>query len=149
MDQAMVIVVFLLGIALVIVAAIALFTRRKGEQAELSMLGIKVSGAGSGLFLVVGVVLLLTSKGWSDTLARKGELARAVGDYQRAVTALEQRSAALEARVPSTSLIQLKQQQRQLFLQPIVILPQRVLGEVQRLHWTRKAPTPRGLVRLD
>ncbi len=132
MDQAMVIVVFLLGIALVVVAVIALFTGRKGEQAELNILGIKVSGAGGALFLVVGVVLLFTGKGWSDTLARKGELVKTVVQYQTSVNTLEQRAAALEARVPAPSLFALKQQQAHLFTQPKVTLSPKIMLELQQ-----------------
>ncbi len=132
MDQAMVIVVLLLGIVLIGVAVVALFTGRKGEQAELNILGVKMSGSGGALFLVVGVVLLFTGKGWSDTLARKGELVKTVVQYQTSVNTLEQRAAALEARVPTPSLFALKQQQAHLFTQPKVILSPRVMLELQQ-----------------
>lgn len=134
MDQAMVVIVFVLGIALVIVAVIALFRGLRGEQAELNVLGNKVSGTGGALFLVVGVLLLFTGKGWSDTLGRKDELARAVVGYQGAVTTLQMQSAALQARVPASSLIALRQQSPQLFLQPKIILPPKAMREVQRVR---------------
>lgn len=134
MDQAMVVIVFLLGIALVIVAVIALFRGLRGEQAELNLLGNKVSGTGGALFLVVGVLLLFTSKGWSDTLGRKDELARAVVGYQGALSTLQKQSAALQARVPASSLIALRQQSPQLFLQAKVILPPKAMLEVQRVR---------------
>ncbi len=130
----MVVIVFVLGLALIVVAVVALFKGVKGEQGELSVSGIKVSGAGGALFLVMGVVLLFTSKGWADSLSRRNELALAVGQYQLVVKTLEQRSRLLEASLPRPQLTALKTEHAPLFMEPDVRLSPKALVDVQRVQ---------------
>ena len=132
MNQVMVVVGVGLGILLILVAVVALLKGRKGEQGMFEAFGIKVSGSGGSLFLLVGVVLLLSAKRWNDDLARKSELARAVGQYQQTVETLTERARLLEARVPPAELRTLKTQRAPLFVQSRVIVPSAAQVEVQR-----------------
>ena len=85
--QAMVIVVFVLGVALVIAALDALFRRSSLGEGELTILGIKISGKSSAVFLLAGIVLMMSAYGWQDSLDKLKTLS--VESRQTAGTALE------------------------------------------------------------
>ena len=85
--QAMVIVVFVLGVALVIAALVALFRKSRAGEGELAILGIKISGKGSAVFLLAGIVLMMSAYGWQDSLEKVKTLS--VESRQTAGTALE------------------------------------------------------------
>ena len=134
MEELMVVVVLVLDIALVGVAVVALFRGMKGEQGQFSAFGVSVSGTGGSLFLVVGAVLLFAAKNWNDGLARKAELAHAVGQYQRSVATLTERSNLLESRVPTSELATIKSQHAQLFKPTEILVPKSALIEVRRFQ---------------
>ena len=85
--QAMVIVVFVLGVALVIAALVALFRKSRAGEGELAILGIKIPGKGSAVFLLAGIVLMMSAYGWQDSLEKVKTLS--VESRQTAGTALE------------------------------------------------------------
>ena len=85
--QAMVIVVFVLGVALVIAALVALFRNSRAGEGEVTILGIKISGKGSAVFLLAGIVLMMSAYGWQDSLDKLKTLS--VESRQTAGTALE------------------------------------------------------------
>ena len=85
--QAMVIVVFVLGVALVIAALVALFRRSRLGEGELTILGIKISGKSSAVFLLAGIVLMMSAYGWQDSLDKVKTLS--TESKQAAGTALE------------------------------------------------------------
>ena len=69
---------------------------------------------------------------WNDDVARKGELALAVGQYRQAVDTLTERSQEVEDRLPPPALARLRSQRPALFVQHQVTVSPAAQREVQR-----------------
>jgi hypothetical protein len=140
--QAMVIVVFVLGVALVIAALVALFRNSRAGEGEVTILGIKISGKGSAVFLLAGIVLMMSAYGWQDSLEKVKTLsvesrqtAGTALDLNKKVSQLEEANRTLANKLPPAQTEEVKRTSPQILMQDRKLsLPPSQVQKLERIQ---------------
>ncbi len=148
MERVIIGVTFFLGMALVMVGAIALFGRRPAAGGSLELPGIKLTAnSAPALFLVVGAAMMLSGFAWASTDHQRANAVVAKNQAEDAKTQAVGEAAnlheayvkqvdlnrALVARVNPTVINELPADKRAVLAAPPVTLSPRLRAEIAKL----------------
>ena len=135
------IAMFCLGFALVIISIIALFKKFSSGQFTIKLPFFEMSGVGApAIFLIVGLVLIFSGRGWSQSIGQVGQLTQTVAKTEAEKSEMTDAAAGLYSAlnrqrevnqsliksIPGQTLSQLQLKQPRLLSQEPLNLPPKI-----------------------